>query len=196
MSSSLNAMGAVLFEKFFRPYFRNRITDKTCQHHHKMCVIIGTFCVFIVLIVEKLWYYTGKKPTLFPTLKWFMYKLHVFRMLKIHEWKCYPLLFAYTRILLDQLFDIITSNWCILIGIHAVLLFKISRVISGETERVGEEVKIQTLFLEVSGSNIGWYTAILTEGFHLFPSVRRDKYHDSTWIRRRRLSSKSFTFYR
>lgn len=55
MSSSLNALGATLFEDFIRPCLRNKLTDKTANNIIKcVVVIIGAVCVFVVYIVDKL----------------------------------------------------------------------------------------------------------------------------------------------
>jgi hypothetical protein len=55
MSSSLNAIGAVLFEDFIRPCLRNKINDKTANNIIKfVVVIIGALCVLIVFVVDKL----------------------------------------------------------------------------------------------------------------------------------------------
>jgi hypothetical protein len=55
MSSSLNAIGAVLFEDFIRPCLRKKINDKTANNIIKfVVVIIGTLCVLIVFVVDKL----------------------------------------------------------------------------------------------------------------------------------------------
>lgn len=55
MSSSLNALGATLFEDFIRPCLRNKLSDKTANNIIKcVVVIIGAICVFVVYIVDKL----------------------------------------------------------------------------------------------------------------------------------------------
>jgi hypothetical protein len=55
MSSSLNAMGAVLFEDFIRPCLRSTVNDKTANNIIKfVVVIIGVLCVLIVFVVDKL----------------------------------------------------------------------------------------------------------------------------------------------
>jgi insulin-like growth factor 2 mRNA-binding protein 1 len=55
MSSSLNALGATLFEDFVRPCLRNKISDKTVNNIIKcVVVIIGALCVLIVFVVDKL----------------------------------------------------------------------------------------------------------------------------------------------
>ncbi|PNF32535.1 Sodium-coupled monocarboxylate transporter 2 [Cryptotermes secundus] len=55
MSSSLNALGATLFEDFIRPCLRNKSSDKTINNIIKcVVVIIGALCVLIVFVVDKL----------------------------------------------------------------------------------------------------------------------------------------------
>lgn len=55
MSSSLNALGATLFEDFIRPCFRNTLSDKLANNIIKcVVVVIGALCVLIVFVVDKL----------------------------------------------------------------------------------------------------------------------------------------------
>ncbi|XP_021923924.1 sodium-coupled monocarboxylate transporter 2-like [Zootermopsis nevadensis] len=55
MSSSLNAMGAVVFEDLIRPCLRSEINDKTANNIIKfVVVVIGVLCVLIVFVVDKL----------------------------------------------------------------------------------------------------------------------------------------------
>ncbi|KAJ9575568.1 hypothetical protein L9F63_007576 [Diploptera punctata] len=55
ISSSLNALGATLFEDFIRPCFKNKLNDRVASNIIKLVVmIIGTICVLIVFVVHKL----------------------------------------------------------------------------------------------------------------------------------------------
>ena len=55
MSSSLNGLGATLFEDFVRPCLKNKINDRISNNIIKVViVIIGAVCVLIVFIVAKL----------------------------------------------------------------------------------------------------------------------------------------------
>ncbi|PSN54821.1 hypothetical protein C0J52_02922 [Blattella germanica] len=55
MSSSLNALGATLFEDFVRPCLKNKISDKVASNIIKcVVVIIGAVCVVNVFVVDKL----------------------------------------------------------------------------------------------------------------------------------------------
>ncbi|XP_069699566.1 sodium-coupled monocarboxylate transporter 1-like isoform X2 [Periplaneta americana] len=55
MSTVLNSVAATLFEDFVRPCLSDKTSDKTSSNIIKLLVvIIGTFCVVLVMIVEKI----------------------------------------------------------------------------------------------------------------------------------------------
>ncbi|XP_069699582.1 sodium-coupled monocarboxylate transporter 1-like [Periplaneta americana] len=55
MSSSLNALGATLFEDFVRPCMKKTLSDRTASNIIKcVVVVIGAICVLIVFIVDKM----------------------------------------------------------------------------------------------------------------------------------------------
>ncbi|PSN54817.1 hypothetical protein C0J52_02919 [Blattella germanica] len=54
MSSSLNSLGATLFEDFVRPRINNKnVSDETINKIIKVVVIIGAICLLFVFIVDK-----------------------------------------------------------------------------------------------------------------------------------------------
>lgn len=54
MSSTLNSLGATLFEDFVRPCLNIKISDKTSNNIIKLLVIIiGAVCVVMVFFVDK-----------------------------------------------------------------------------------------------------------------------------------------------
>jgi Na+/proline symporter len=54
MSSTLNSLGATLFEDFVRPCLNIKVSDKTSNNIIKLLVIItGAVCVVMVFFVDK-----------------------------------------------------------------------------------------------------------------------------------------------
>ncbi|KAJ9575571.1 hypothetical protein L9F63_007579 [Diploptera punctata] len=55
MSSSLNSLGATLFEDFIRPFLKKKVSD-SCANNIIKCVVVimGAVCVVMVFIVDKL----------------------------------------------------------------------------------------------------------------------------------------------
>jgi Na+/proline symporter len=54
MSSTLNSLGATLFEDFVRPCLNIKVSDKTSNNIIKLLVIItGAVCVLMVFFVDK-----------------------------------------------------------------------------------------------------------------------------------------------
>jgi Na+/proline symporter len=54
MSSTLNSLGATLFEDFVRPCLNIKVSDKTSNNTIKLLVIItGAVCVLMVFFVDK-----------------------------------------------------------------------------------------------------------------------------------------------
>ncbi|PSN54828.1 Sodium-coupled monocarboxylate transporter 2 [Blattella germanica] len=55
MSTSLNSLGATLFEDFIRPCLKNKLTDRCASNILKLIVVVvGAVCVLMVFIVDKL----------------------------------------------------------------------------------------------------------------------------------------------
>jgi Na+/proline symporter len=55
MSSTLNSLGATLFEDFVRPCLNIKVSDKTSNNIIKLLVtIIGAVCVIMVFFVDKI----------------------------------------------------------------------------------------------------------------------------------------------
>jgi hypothetical protein len=54
MSSTLNSLGATLFEDFVRPCLKVKVSDRTANAIIKLLVIIsGAICVVMVFFVDK-----------------------------------------------------------------------------------------------------------------------------------------------
>ena len=54
MSSTLNSLGATLFEDFVRPCLAIKLSDRTSNNIIKLLVIItGAACVLMVFLVDK-----------------------------------------------------------------------------------------------------------------------------------------------
>ena len=54
MSSTLNSLGATLFEDFVRPCLNIKVSDKTSNNVIKLLVVItGAVCVLMVIFVDK-----------------------------------------------------------------------------------------------------------------------------------------------
>jgi len=54
MSSTLNSLGATLFEDFVRPCLDIKLSDKTSNNIIKLIVVIvGALCVLMVFFVDK-----------------------------------------------------------------------------------------------------------------------------------------------
>jgi Na+/proline symporter len=54
MSSTLNSLGATLFEDFVRPCLNIKVSDKTSNNVIKLLVVItGAVCVLMVFFVDK-----------------------------------------------------------------------------------------------------------------------------------------------
>jgi Na+/proline symporter len=55
MSSALNALAGTMYEDFIHPCLRYKVTEKCASYILRfVVVIIGTICVLMVFVVEKL----------------------------------------------------------------------------------------------------------------------------------------------